>query len=143
MPGCVLGVAAKTSQVEDLVRVSGFTPVAVFTKGQPKVPGSAVMSRTTGFNVVVSIAEGLEPQARDAVQFLTHHGQGVERLRRHVVFDAMTLDFGLHDCASPDRPWPSYKLPADLVALSGRHGIELALSFYEPVSESIAEQRLH
>ena len=66
MPGCVLRVASRTTQVDDLVRVSGFTPTAVYMKGQPKAAGSTVMSPTSGFNVVVSIAEGLELQTRDA-----------------------------------------------------------------------------
>jgi hypothetical protein len=130
MPGCVLRVASKTSQVDDLVRVSDLTPAAVFKKGHPKAPGSAVMSRTSGFNIVVSVADGLGPQARDAVRFLTHHSRGLGRLRRHAAFVGMALDFGLYDRATHDRPWPSYRLPADLVALAGKQGIELQLSFY-------------
>jgi hypothetical protein len=143
MPGCILRVASKTAQVENLVRVSGFTPTAVYKKGQPKAPGSAVMSLTSGFNVVVSIAEGLEPQVRDAVRFLTRHADAVERLQRDAAFDGMTLDFGLHDRASRDVPWPSYHLPGDLVALAGKHGVELTLSFYGPAPEPSSEQRLH
>jgi hypothetical protein len=138
-----LRVGSKTSQVEDLVRVCGLTPAAVFKKGHPKAPGSAVMSEASGFNVVVSNADGLEPQARDAVRFLTHHARAVARLQRHVGFDSMTLDFGLYDRASRDVPWPSYRLPGDLVALAGTHGIELILSLYGSAPDPSLEQRLH
>jgi hypothetical protein len=130
MPGCVLRVASKMSQVDELVRISGFRPTAVHKKGHPKSPGSSVMCRTSGFNVVVSLADGFGPQARDAVRFLTRHARRLGRLRRHVGFRSMTLDFGLYDRASPDVPWPSYRLPSSLVALAGKHGIELELSFY-------------
>jgi hypothetical protein len=129
MPGCVLRIKSKT-KVDDLVRVSGFTPCAVFRKGEPKTPRSAVLSRGSGFNVVVSDADGLGPQARDAARFLTRHARGLGRLRRHAAFVGMSLDFGLHDRTSRDVPWPSYRLPGDLVALAGKHGIELDLSFY-------------
>lgn len=143
MPGCVLRVASSTSNVEDLVRVSGLTPVAVFKKGSPRFPGSEVMSRTSGFNVVVSVAEGLPPQVRDAVRFLTRHARGLGRLRRHATFVGMHLDFGLYDRASPDRPWPSYRVPAGLVALLGKHGMELELSFYGSAPERNSESGLH
>jgi len=104
MPGCVLRIESKTSAVDDLVRVSGSTPCAVFRKGEPKVPGSTVMSRTSGFNVVVSDADGIAAQARDASRFLTHHAQGLGRLRRHAAFVSMSLDFGLYYLASPEVP---------------------------------------
>jgi hypothetical protein len=142
MPGCVLRIESKTSEVDDLVRVSGLRPVVVFKKGHPKTPGSAVMRRVSGFNVTVSIADGVEPQARDAVRFLTHHARGLGRLRRHAAFVRMTLDFGLYDRASRVRPWPSYRVPMDLVALAGKHGIELELSFYGAAHKGKAEQRL-
>jgi len=142
MPGCVLRVASSTAKVEDLVRVSGLTPVTVFKKGHPKALGSAVMSRTSGFNVVVSAAEVLQSQVRDAVRFLTRHARGLRRLRRHATFVGMSLDFGLSDRASPDRPWPSYRVSAELVALLGKHGMELELSFYGRARERNSERGL-
>ena len=42
----------------------------------------------------------------------------------------MFLDFGLYDMATENHRWPSYRLPAELVRLAGRHGIEIDLSFY-------------
>lgn len=135
MPGCVLRVASRTSQVDALVRVSGLTPTAVFRKGHPKATGSSVISRTSGFNVVVSTIDGLDSQAHDAVQFLIDHAGGLRRLQRHAAFGGMRLDFGLYHRPSRKKPWPSYRLPSDLVALAGNHGIELELSFYATGSE--------
>jgi hypothetical protein len=42
----------------------------------------------------------------------------------------MTLDFGLYDRSTENRPWPSYRLPAALIEVAGKHRIELVLSFY-------------
>jgi hypothetical protein len=42
----------------------------------------------------------------------------------------MVLDFAVYDRATVERPWPSYWLPATLIVLAGKHGIEIHLSFY-------------
>ncbi len=42
----------------------------------------------------------------------------------------MTLDFGLYDLATENRPWPSYRLPVPLIELAGKYGIQVELSFY-------------
>jgi hypothetical protein len=52
----------------------------------------------------------------------------------------MTLDFGLYYLASPARPWPSYRLPASLISLAGKHGIEIELSFYGSGSTASGER---
>jgi hypothetical protein len=130
MPGCVLRVRSKTSNVEDLVQASGLTPIVIHRKGHPRVPGGAALSRSSGFTVDVSDADGvLEKQTRDAVRFLRSHARGLARLRRCKAFGGMTLDFGVYERSS-DRPWPSYRLPAPLVELAGKHAVELELSFY-------------
>jgi hypothetical protein len=131
MPGCVLRVRSKTSKVEDLVQASGLTPIVIHRKGHPRVPGGTALSPSSGFNVDVSDADGvLEEQTRDAVRFLQSHARGLARLRRCKAFGGMTLDFGVYERSSSDRPWPSYRLPAPLVELAGKHAVELELSFY-------------
>ena len=131
MPGCVLRVRSKTSKVEDLVQASGLKPIAIHRKGQPRVPGATALSPSSGFNVGVSDADGaLEKQTRDAVRFLKSHARGLARLRRCTAFAGMTLDFGVYERSLSDRPWPSYRIPAPLVELAARHGVELELSLY-------------
>jgi hypothetical protein len=132
MPGCVLRIRSKTSRVEDLVQASGLKPIVIHKKGYPRVTGAAAaLSRSSGFNVNVSNADGvLEQQARDAVRFLKNHARGLARLRRCRAFGGMTLDFGIYDLATMNQPWPSYRLPVPLVELAGKHGVEIELSFY-------------
>jgi hypothetical protein len=131
MPGCVLRVRSKTSKVEDLIQASGLTPIVIYRKGRPRLPGSTALSRFSGFNVDVSDAESvLEKQTQDAVRFLRSHARGLARLRRCKAFGGMTLDFGVYERSSSDRPWPSYRLPASLVELAGKHAVDLELSFY-------------
>jgi hypothetical protein len=131
MPGCVLRVRSKTSKVEDLVRASALQPIVIHKKGHPRVPGGTSLSPSSGFNVDVSHADGvLEKQTRDAVRFLRRHARGLARLLRCKAFGGMTLDFAVYDRTTADRPWPSYRFPAHLIELAGKHGIELELSFY-------------
>jgi hypothetical protein len=131
VPGCVLRVGSRSSRVERLVQASGLQPLVIHRKGLPRVPGGTVLSRSSGFNVEVSRADGLlEKQTRDAVRFLRDHSRGLSRVRRCKGFDGMTLDFGVYYLASPERPWPSYRFPASLISLAGKYGIEIELSFY-------------
>src|SRR5437870_8988726 len=133
MPGCVLRIQSKTSKVESLVEASGLRPIAIHRKGWPRVPGSTHLSPKSGFNVDVSRVDGsVEKQARDAIRFLKRHAAGLGRLRRCKAFGGMALDFGLYSRATEDRPWPIYRLPATLIELAGKHGIEIELSFYRP-----------
>ena len=131
MPGCVLRVQSATKNVEALVDASGLRPFVVHRKGEPRVPGAGIRNRTSGFNVDVSRADGgIEKQTRDAIRFLNRHDVGLRRLRLCKGFGGMTLNFGLYDSSTAERPWPSYRLPAALVQRAGKHGIEIELSFY-------------
>ena len=135
MPGCVLRVQSRTTAVERLLRTSRLKSIIVFRKGEPRAPGSTKLSRQSGFNVDVSRADGaLEMQTRDAVRFLRRHAAGVSRLRRHRECAGMTLDFGVYDRATTERPWPSYHFPASLIELAGRYRIDIELSFCGPES---------
>jgi hypothetical protein len=137
MPGCVLRVQSATNQLDDLVEASGLTPIIVHRKGQPRVPGASSRSAASGFNVDVSGADdGIDTQVGDAIRFLKRHDAGLRRLRRCKAFGGMTLDFGLYSRSTKERPWPSYRLPADLIQQAGKHRIEIELSFYGPLGET-------
>jgi hypothetical protein len=45
------------------------------------------------------------------------------------------LDFGLYDRATEKHPWPTYTLSPKLIALAGRFGLAIELSFYGPETE--------
>ena len=130
MPGCVLRVGSKTANVEALVKASGLQPIVIHRKGFPRVPGGTALSPTSSFNVDVCGDGPIEQQASDAVAFLKHHARQLARLRRDRRFGGMELDFGLYDRRTAERPWPSYRLPASLIQLAGKHRIEIVLSMY-------------
>jgi hypothetical protein len=143
MSGCVLRIQSKTRNVEVLVQAFGLEPIVIHRKGQPRVPGGTHLSTKSGFNVDVSKANGtIEKQALDAIRFLKRHVTGLGRLRRCRGFCGMTLDFGLYDRATENKPWPSYRIPAALIELAGKHGIEIELSFYGSESEGRLTRRL-
>ena len=131
MPGCVLRVVSKTRNVELLAERGRFPPLVIHTKGMPRVPGGKALSRSSGFNVRVSDADGdLQRQARDAVRFIRRHGPDIARMRRSTSFGGLLLDFGLHYRSTRERPWPTYRLPSDLLELAARYKIDIELSFY-------------
>ena len=133
MPGCVLRVKSATTEVEKLVEASRLQPVSIYRKGQRRVPSARKLSRVSGFNVDVSrLDTGVKEQTRDAIRFLKRHRADLQRLRRVKTYKGMTLDFGLFDLATKNRPWPTYRLPAELIRLAGKHEIEIELSFYGP-----------
>jgi hypothetical protein len=135
MAGCVLRIGSKTPKIEVLIKASGLRPIAIHRKGYPRIPGGTSLSHGSGFNVEVSNADGtIEKQARDAIRFLKRHAGRLGRLQRCKDFNGMTLDFGLWNRATEDKPWPSYRLPATLIELAGKHGIEIELSFYDSES---------
>ncbi len=45
-------------------------------------------------------------------------------------FKSAMVDFGQHDLATEERPWPSYRLPAAFIEAAGELGLEVVLSFY-------------
>jgi hypothetical protein len=130
MFGCILRIASKTSNVEALVKTSGFQPIVVYRKGLPRVPGGTSLNRVSGFNVDVCGGGPIQQQASEAVAFLKDHARALTRMRRDRRFGGMVLDFGIYDLKTPSRPWPSYRLPAALIQLAGKHRMEIVLSFY-------------
>jgi hypothetical protein len=108
-------------------------PYAIFVKGQPVTPASSRLAKITGFNALVSRADGdLPAQCRDATRFLRVHADDFAFLHRYLGAGHISLDFGLWDTSTEDRPWPTFFLPHALVAAVGRFGISLELSFYGP-----------
>lgn len=131
MPGCVLRVVSKTRNVELLAERGRFQPLVIHRKGTPRVPGGQALSRSSGFNVGVSDADGdLQRQARDAVRFIRRHGPDIARMRRSRGFGGLSLDFGLYFESTRESPWPTYRLPSNLLELAARHKIAIELSFY-------------
>lgn len=85
--------------------------------------------KVSGFNIQLSHAEGIEPQAVQAVRFIRKPNDEIF-LIKSIGFAAVAIDFGLYDLASDERPWPSYRLPSSFVQLASSLGCEIELSFY-------------
>ncbi|WP_237642583.1 hypothetical protein [Stenotrophomonas panacihumi] len=83
----------------------------------------------SGFNVRLSAAEGLVAQSTQAAKFMRKHKSDI-LLIRSLGFSSVTIDFGLYDLATEDRPWPSYRLPQAFVQLASDLGCDIDLSFY-------------
>ncbi len=109
--------------------MSSFQPTRVFWQGDPGFLESRGPIKTSGFNILLSSADGIAAQATQAARFIRKHKQDL-LLLRSLGFSASTIDFGVYDLATDDRPWPSYRIPHQVVALAGELGCSIALSFY-------------
>jgi len=131
----MLRVSGSTAKVRKFLAASSIQPVRVFWKGELSILKSRGPLKTSGFNIELSGAEGLPAQATQAAKFIRKH-RGDILLIKSLGFSAATIDFGLYDLATEDRPWPSYRLPTAIIQLASELGCSIDLSFYGTPSDA-------
>ena len=131
MPGCILRVAGSTEKVKRFLRQSHIEPCKVYWRGEPGFPKSRGPNKVSGFNISLSGSNGesIEKHAQQAIAYLRKHHEEMA-LIKSLGFKRTSIDFGLYDLSTEERPWPSYRLPSSLVQLAGELGFEIVLSFY-------------
>jgi hypothetical protein len=128
MPSCMLRVSGSTAKVRKFLAAASIQPNRIFWKGDPGIPKSRGPIQTSGFNIELSAADGLAAQSTQAIRFIRRYKDDLLLISSLGLFS--TIDFGLHDQATDDFPWPSYRVPAALVHLAGVLGCCIDLSFY-------------
>lgn len=93
------------------------------------MPKSRGPIKISGFNIELSSAEGIATQATQAIKFIHKHKADL-LLIKSLGFACVSIDFGLYDLATEDRPWPCYRLPRSIVQLAAELGCDVELSFY-------------
>ncbi len=133
MPSCVLRVVGSTIKVKKFLRDSSLEPTKVYFRGEPNLLKSRGPVQISGFNITMtgSYGESIEKLAREALNFMRANRADMVLLKS-MKFKNSTIDFGLYDLATEDRPWPSYRLPANIIEMAGELGFEIVLSFYGP-----------
>jgi hypothetical protein len=101
----------------------------VFWKGEPANLASKRVVHQSGFNICLSAADGLPQQARQAARFAQRHHVDLNVIPE-LSFSNVSIDFGLYDLATEDRPWPTYSVPRPIVRLAALLGATVELSFY-------------
>lgn len=129
MPSCILRVSGSTAKVRKFLAASSIEPSRVFWRGDPGFPKSRGPITRSGFNIELSAANGLEAQAAQAAAFIRKNKADFILLNG-LGFARVTIDFGLYDESTEDRPWPCYRLPTSIVKLAGEIGGSIELSFY-------------
>jgi hypothetical protein len=129
MPSCMLRVSGSTAKVRKFLAASSIQPARVFWKGEPSILKSRGPIETSGFNIELSSAEGLSAQSTQAAKFIRRHKSDI-LLIKSLGFSSATIDFGLYDLATEDRPWPSYRLSTAIIQLAAELGCNIDLSFY-------------
>jgi len=131
----MLRVSGSTAKVRKFLATSSIQPGRVFWKGEPSILKSRGAIKTSGFNIELSGAEGLPAQATQAAKFIRKHKNDM-LLIKSLGFSPATIDFGLYDLATEDRPWPSYRLPTAIIQLADELGCNIELSFYGVPSDA-------
>jgi hypothetical protein len=128
MPGCVLRVASADFQVDAFLRTSTLHPCDVYRRGEPRGQ-TGKFNDKTGMTVVVSDDSGdeLARQVQDAVAFLEHNRDEIDRLHSYVESEGIILDFGIW---SKDVFMQYNYLPPRLLRLAGELEVGIELSIY-------------
>lgn len=129
MPSCMLRVAGSTAKVRKFLANSSLQPHRVFWKGDSGAIESRGPIKVSGFNIKLSGTGDLATQATQAAKFIRKHKQDF-LLIRSLGFAVATIDFGLHDLATENQPWPCYQVPRPMVLLASELGCSIELSFY-------------
>ena len=129
---CVLRVAGSKAAVRSFTARTSLPVCRVFIAGEPLLPGSAKLTRVTGFNVSVSTAPGtdLPAQVRDALRFFKRHVRELRRMRAAFKRGSPELDFSIWVLAPPETLTHSYWLPPQLLKLAAEFGFTIRLSLY-------------
>jgi hypothetical protein len=127
--GCVLRVSGRRFDVDAFLSRSRFKPCAVWRKGGQRPGRKALKHTDSGFNLVVSEADGprVDIQIQDAVRFLKRNRTALAELRNQPGVEHLILDFGIQQRSAPAQ---FDHFPAALVAVAGELGMGLELSRY-------------
>lgn len=136
MPSCMLRVSGSTAKVRKFLATSSIQPIRVYWKGEPGFPKSRGPVKASGFNIELAGADCIAAQVLQATKFIRKHKQDL-LLIKSLGFSAATIDFGLYDLATEDRPWPTYRIPRSLVELACEIGCSIELSFYGAPPETL------
>ena len=127
MPGCVLRFTGSKEKIKKFLSSSSFKPDVVYFKGQRK--SAKLVWKSSGFNLTLSGSEGLQKQAAGATKFIKKNKSEFDRMK-DFGFKNATIDFGLYDTSTDNYPWPTYRLPKNIIMLAAEYSFEIELSFY-------------
>lgn len=132
MSGCVLRVVGSKLKIKKFLASSKFNPLKVYYKGDPGFPKSRGPSKVSGFNLSITsdrVGSSIEDQSANAVSFLKKNRSEFQKIKSSG-FQLVTLDFALYDKSTKEHPWPTYRLSPQLIAIAGKYGCGIEISFY-------------
>ena len=108
---------------------SPFEHVTRYRRGEPRWPGLAGASRTSGFDVTVSEADmgDLATQIDEAIEFLDKHEDELRRLGRFEGVEEMEIDFAVE---RRDVAVQAEWFPPELLWRAGALDIALRITHY-------------
>ena len=139
MPGCVLNATGAQFDVDAFMRDSTWLELSsIFHRGDATNLRSCPVQERSGLAVGISDSDedDLEPQIRDATEFLQQERAEIERLAAFPGVDSLELSIGLFWCR--DTLCQFHTLPSAFLRLAGELGVAVTLCVYG-VSEDEGE----
>ena len=139
MPGCVLKAAGAQFDVDAFMKGSAWLEWAsIYHRGDATNLRSRPVQECSGLAVGISDSDedDLEPQIRDATEFLQQERAEIERLAAFPGVDSLEFSIGLFWCR--DTLFQFHTLPSVFLRLAGELGVAVTLCIYG-VSEAEPE----
>jgi hypothetical protein len=129
---CVLKVKGDNFAVDEFLAGSSLEPIAIFRRGDPRLPASQPEGPklgASGFHLPASDADfsNLQAQIADAVRFLELHQSELTRLAAFPGVESVSLDFGIEEREVAAQ---SERFPPILLRMAGNLGIWLVFTLY-------------
>ena len=131
MPGCVLNVTGAEFDVDAFMRDSAWRDLAsVYHRGDPTNLRNRPLQQVSGLSVQISDSDEdrLEPQTRDAMEFLEQERAEIERLSAFPGVESLEFRIGVFWWR--DTLCQFHTLPADFLRRAGELGVAVALCVY-------------
>jgi hypothetical protein len=92
----MLRIRGNSFEVDEFLKVSGFTPRRIFRKGDPDFSSESGVKQDSGCNIVISSTsfDDFERQKREAFRFLVDNHHQVELFKQYQG-EWAEIDFGI------------------------------------------------
>lgn len=147
MPGCVLSVTGTEFDVDAFMSESTWRDLAsVYHRGDPTNLRSRPVQEVSGLSVQISDSDEdrLEPQIRDAMEFLEQEGAEIERVAAFPGVECLEFRIGVFWWS--DTLSQFHTFPPGLLRRAGELGVAVTLCIYgiseaEPKAELLSSPR--
>ncbi len=129
---CILRIFGRNFEVDEFLKITGLIPIRIYRKGEQARFTESGVQEDSGCNIKISSADfdEFERQKEDALKFLTDQFEQVELFKKYQG-ESADIDFGIRTRFIEEDVYTHTDfLPPELLLVTGKLGIGIALSYY-------------